>query len=265
MPINLSPYLLRPEHVVRCAVPHCARHGLRADVCSFCREYHCPEHLQAPIQGAEAAADHSALIDPQHEDQEFCFPCGNPPVRLGRVRTGQGPGLADSLADLQAQMEQSDIRRQFGALLIDRFGQLIQQLDLIESYLEKQLWAGLFARGLDRYLVPQVNFHDYHGAFVARVDFASTLLRVAIFTDGHEFHDPPAQQAIDQQQNERLRAMGWLVKRYWYEEVVPDINGCVDDIYDILCRRIARMHDTGLPIVADPEPAAGGGAANAAG
>jgi very-short-patch-repair endonuclease len=260
MPINITPYLCRPEHVVRCAFPGCNKLGLRHDVCSACREYHCPEHLNMPIQGNEAHPEHSALIDPAHLDQEFCFGCGNPPARLGRARAGEGQGLDAAIAALKVTIEQSEIRKQFGALLIDRFNRLIEQLDLIESFLEKQLWAGLFVRGLDRYLEPQVVVHDYAGQRIVRVDFASTLLRIAIFTDGHEFHDPPAQQALDTQHDTQLRAMGWLVKRYWYEEVVPDINACVDDIYDIVCKRISRMHDTGLPIAPDP-PAAEGGAA----
>ncbi|HEV8003905.1 MAG TPA: DUF559 domain-containing protein [Planctomycetaceae bacterium] len=142
-------------------------------------------------------------------------------------------------------MEHNDLRKQF---LIDRFGRLIEQLDLIESFLEQQLWAGLFARGLDRYLDPQVVVFDYTGSRIVRVDFASTLLRIAIFTDGHEFHDKPDQKALDAQHNDRLSSMGWSVKRYWYEQVVPGINACVDEIYNIVCRRIAQMHEAGLPI-----------------
>jgi len=249
MPTNLTPYLCRPEHVVRCAIPGCNKNGLREDVCTSCREYHCPDHLKEPIQGTEAAPEHSAFHNPEN-DEEVCFPCGNPPARLSRA--SEVEALAASLQAIKATMEQSDIRRQFGALLIARFNELIVQLDLIESFLEKQLWAGLFVRGLDRYLEPQVVVYDYAGERIVSVDFASTLLRVAIFTDGHGFHDRPAQKASDQQHNERLRAMGWLVKRYWYEEVFPDVNACVEEICDIICKRIARMQDTGLPIAAEP-------------
>ena len=42
--------------------------------------------------------------------------------------------------------------------------------------------------------------------------------------------------------------MGWIVKRYWYEEVVRDLNARADEIYDLVCQRIARTQDTGLPI-----------------
>jgi hypothetical protein len=51
VPLKLSPYLSRPEHVVTCAIKECPKMGLRADVCSNCREYHCPEHLKKTDPG----------------------------------------------------------------------------------------------------------------------------------------------------------------------------------------------------------------------
>ena len=206
MPVNLSPYLLRPEHVVTCAVAGCNRKGLRSDVCYGCREYHCPEHLNSPIVGNEADWENiSTLIDPANTDERRCFPCGNALARVDRARADTQENIDASLARLKTEMEKSPVRKQFGALLIDRFQKLIEQIDLLESPLENQLWASLYVRGLDRYMEPQVKVYDYDGKYIVRVDFASTLLRIAIFTDGHEFHDPPAQQQKDQQHNERLR------------------------------------------------------------
>ena len=96
---------------------------------------------------------------------------------------------------------------------------------------------------------PQVKVYDYDGKYIVRVDFASTLLRIAIFTDGHEFHDPPAQQQKDQQHNERLRSDGLdCYSATGTEEVVRDLNARADEIYDLVCQRIARTQDTGLPI-----------------
>jgi hypothetical protein len=69
MPIRLSGYVKRPEHVVVCAVPDCGRFGLRESACWVCGEYRCPAHVEFPIQGHEF--DHDRVIlthDPKDLD-----------------------------------------------------------------------------------------------------------------------------------------------------------------------------------------------------
>lgn len=252
MPIRRSPYVKRPEHVVVCAVPACERWGLRENACWLCGEYRCPEHAASPIQGYEYNNESIILIsDPSDLDRPRCFLCGNHPARLSRCDAAEfEKEFQEKTGKVEAAIRSNPVRQKFGLLLLHRFETLMEQLDQLESPLEEMLWAELFARNLDRYLVPQVNVYGYDGHFIARVDFASTLLRIAIFTDGRTYHSSPKDQARDKEHNERLVAMGWVVRRYWTEDIRDNLTSISDEIYHVVSCRIAKMQDRGLPITA---------------
>jgi very-short-patch-repair endonuclease len=172
---------------------------------------------------------------------------GNQPTRLSRCDAAAFESeFKEKMRTVESAIRSSREREQFGLLLLHRFDKLMWQLDQLESPLERMLWAELFARDLDRYLVPQVNVYDYEGKFIARVDFASTLLRIAVFTDGRTYHSSSEARARDMEQNERLLALGWKLRRYWMEDIIEELTAISDDIYQLVALRIAEMQHRGL-------------------
>ena len=253
MAIQLSSSADGPEHLVRCAISGCRRLGLRSEVGESCREYRCPEHIHDYVQSDSGHPERVALLD-DITSKERCLICSNRDTGIAKVSIPIAETFNAEIDALKALLNATNERREFGSLLLDRFTRLISQLDKLGSYLERQLWAGMFARDLDRYFDLQVTVHEYNRKRIVRVDFASTLLRIAIFTDGHKHHDPPGAQAEDARHNAALRNMGWIVKRYWYEEIKDHINERIEEIHEFVCQRIAEMQECGLPIAGDPRP-----------
>jgi len=254
MPIQISPFRRRPEHVVCCAIPECRKLGLRSSVCSSCNEYHCVDHFGHVVVGNEVDRENFSSLrsnDPDGHDGARCFPCGNSPPRLeiANPLTEGLPAVESRLESLGREMTKSALRTQFADLMLHRYKKLLDDLDLLkESPLEQRLWAALLVRGLDVYLAPQVELYDYAGRYIVRVDFASTLLRLAIFTDGRTYHSSEEAKTRDDEHNRRLAEVGWMVMRYWTEEVNNDVNSLVDRVYDTVCQRIAEMQRSGLPV-----------------
>lgn len=82
------------------------------------------------------------------------------------------------------------------------------------------------ARLLRRYRLPQAAFQhrvlDDRGRFVARPDFAFPDLAVAIEVDGFEIHGTPAAMAADFVRQNALQALGWVVVRFTWHQVVRE-------------------------------------------
>jgi very-short-patch-repair endonuclease len=231
--------------VVRCAIPGCENYGFREHTCPACGEYHCPAHVREPIQrGRPDDPDGCVLIDPA-TGAETCFPCGNSPRRLANCTEEEFAAEFKTKSDaLEPAIKKSQLRRGFGLLLLSRFHEMVQILDELEaSPLEQRLWAGFIANGLDRYFDPQVEVYDHKGAYIVRVDFASTLLRMAVFTDGNTYHSSPAAVARDAEHNRRLEAEGWLVKRYWTKDITERLDETLDELYSLTAKRIWEMHE----------------------
>lgn len=233
------------DHIVRCASEDCGRLGLRRDACPMCGEYRCPAHASGPIVFGDEHGEAMIFIDPNQPEgrQRFCVHCSQGPQRLSTATAQEvEQEVKDSAQAISDALCLSDERKQVAMVLIRRFEHLIEELDSMKSSpLERIVWAQLIARDLDRYLEPQVELYDPSGQYIVRADFASTLLKLAVFTDGHTYHDSPDDQRRDASHNQRLAAMGWVVKRYWTEEVKQNHQRLCDEIYGLVCDRLLHL------------------------
>ena len=234
-----------PDHLVRCAVEGCDQLGLREDVCPMCFEYRCPKHAS---HGIVLGGDHpegAYLIDPSKPEgeQRQCMACMQGPQRLGKATAAEhAQGVTDGLDQLREALGATEGRRQLALVMLARFKEEVELLDTLDaSPLERIVWATMIGRKLDRYLRPQVEVHDRQGKYIVRVDFASTLLKVAIFTDGRTYHSKPEDVARDKEHNRRLKEMGWEVRRYWTEEVNDDHSRLIDETYQLTCERLLQL------------------------
>jgi len=242
---NLFPVFERPDHLVCCAVEGCDQLGLREDVCRMCGEYRCSKHASHGIVLGGDHPDGAYLIDtskPEGEQRQ-CMACMQGPQRLGTATAAEhAHGVADGLEKLRESLGASEGRRQLALVMLARFKEEVELLDTLEaSPLERIVWATMIGRKLDRYIRPQVEVYDRQCKYIVRVDFASTLLKIAIFTDGRTYHSKPQDVARDEEHNRRLKEMGWEVRRYWTEEVNDDHGRLIDETYQLTCQRLRQL------------------------
>lgn len=122
---------------------------------------------------------------------------------------------------------------------------------LIERTLGKALWsAGI------RY---RKQYKKIHG----KPDFALVSRKIAIFCDSSFWHGrgypetasqfksnkdfwlPKIQRNIarDEQVNSLLNGMGWVVLRFWDDQILNDADGCVRVVSDAIRKRCLRVKD----------------------
>lgn len=122
---------------------------------------------------------------------------------------------------------------------------------LIECTLGKALWsAGI------RY---RKQYKKIHG----KPDFALVSRKIAIFCDSSFWHGrgypetasqfksnkdfwlPKIQRNIarDEQVNSLLNGMGWVVLRFWDDQILSDADGCVRVVSDAIRKRCLRVKD----------------------
>jgi very-short-patch-repair endonuclease len=65
------------------------------------------------------------------------------------------------------------------------------------------------------------------------VDFACLASRLAIEVDGTQ-HPEPDSEATDAERTRWLNAQGYRVLRFWNYEVMTEIDGVLDDIFNAL-------------------------------
>lgn len=105
-----------------------------------------------------------------------------------------------------------------------------------DGLLEPRMARLLVRHGLPIAEYQHVIRHD-GGAFVARVDFAYPHLRVAIEVDGFAVHGTPAAMAADFVRQNALHALGWIVLRFTWHQVVRQPAAVAAAIADVLCAR----------------------------
>jgi very-short-patch-repair endonuclease len=90
---------------------------------------------------------------------------------------------------------------------------------------ERRMWSALRDRRLLRY-----KFRRQHpiGDFI--VDFACTKHALVIEVDGGQHAD----NAADTRRTARLESQGWMVVRFWNNEVLNNIEGVIETILRIL-------------------------------
>lgn len=242
-------YRKRPWHTARCAVPGCSRFGFRSDACRSCNEYHCEKHADVEVQGDEMdrGDDYSVLLS--KDGGERCFPCFNSAARhlsdgTDDPEEGEEEKTADDvLSSLREQLQGGAHRERFLLLMLDKWSRDLARIDESDaSPLERKMWAGMLVRSLDRYFEPQVELYDTSGRYIVRADFASTLLRIALFTDGETYHSKPADVARDQGHNRRLEAMGWKVLRYRTRQVEAGFRQVLTEVYEVTAARCHQLH-----------------------
>lgn len=238
-------YRKRPWHAARCAVPGCSRFGFRSDACRRCNEYHCEQHAEVEVQGDELdqGDDYSVLV--HNNGGERCFPCFNSAARHLSDETddSEEKGIDDVLLSLREQFQAGAHRERFLLLMLDKWSHDLARIDESDaSPLERKMWAGMVVRSLDRYFEPQVEVYDTSGHYIVRADFGSTLLRIAIFTDGETYHSKPADVARDNEQEGRLQKMGWKVLRYRTKQVETDFRQVLTEVYEVTADRCHQLH-----------------------
>lgn len=251
---ELSPYVKRSNLVLKCAVEGCSNLGFREDGCLGCGEYRCDVHAKFPIQGHEQHPDNSVLLGGT-DDGEQCFPCFNfSRAKLAKA-SGESeasndfvdtdekpPNLDDYVLELHNAIKLNEVRNRFWLLYLSRFKEMTERIDeLSSSPLEQLLWGEFFIRRLDRYYDFQVELFDNSGGYIVRADFASLLLKIAIFTDGRTYHSSPEALSKDKFHNEELKKLGWTVRRYWTEQVQEQSEVIADEIYQLTCIRLAEI------------------------
>ena len=75
------------------------------------------------------------------------------------------------------------------------------------------------------------------GRFVARIDFAYPDLKIAIEVDGWEKRATPARMESDHVRQARLAALGWVVVRFTWNQVVRRPHWVAEQVRSIRCAR----------------------------
>jgi uncharacterized protein (DUF433 family)/very-short-patch-repair endonuclease len=248
---NIKPtsYVRRPNHIVKCAIPSCNNLGFRQDGCFQCGEYKCSKHLSTPIQGKEFNTEAMAFISINDINERTCFPCDSQPKKVINVSFGSTEAkeiekeIHEEFIKLQQELSKNKLRKKYSLLLFEIVRQNLAYIDSLESSpLEQKLWAEILARGLDDYIKPQIKLYDEEGIYIVRADFASTLLKIAIFTDGSKtYHSSPQAQARDAKHNQRIQEMGWVVKRYGTNDIESKIEEVIEEIYQLVCLKILQI------------------------
>lgn len=68
-----------------------------------------------------------------------------------------------------------------------------------------------------------------------KVDIGNEILKVAIEVDG-KGHKLPDKAAEDKKKTEFLESLGWIVLRFWNEEVTNDLTGCVQTVLSTISK-----------------------------
>lgn len=135
--------------------------------------------------------------------------------------------IADVLARISRPRGVRNLRRCLGPERLDG--------SLTASRLERGFLALCRAAGLDR---PLVN----HRVEVApgqwlKVDFLWPAYRLVVETDGWAFHGTPTAMRRDRRRDRELRAAGYRVERFTWDDVVGDSRGVIATLHPLLGRR----------------------------
>lgn len=93
-----------------------------------------------------------------------------------------------------------------------------------ESPIEHAFWsAGYFELSKHGRLTPQVRAGRYY------LDFAlkAPTFKLAIETDGHDYHNTPEQKDADDQRDRDLQSCGWRTIRFSGSKVYKNASWCV--------------------------------------
>lgn len=88
----------------------------------------------------------------------------------------------------------------------------------------------------DELAIREIGFYK-HFPVIGQPDIAFPDKKIAVFCDGDYWHTTERGLKRDAEVNEVLRNEGWLVLRYWEHEINDNIEGCIDEIEDIILRR----------------------------
>lgn len=100
-----------------------------------------------------------------------------------------------------------------------------------ETNIEATFREALEARGLRK----GIDFAtQYPLRFSFVLDFAFPKYKIAIETDGRKWHSSPQARKRDGFKNHILKQLGWMVFRFWEEEILEDVEGCVDKVFDAI-------------------------------
>ena len=104
------------------------------------------------------------------------------------------------------------------------------------SFLESTLRALLISAGIDGF---EAQVLVTNGWFRARVDLGHRPARLALEADGYEFHGSRRDFAADCHRYDELVAVGWLVLRFTYEQVIGNPDWVIATIRSVLAQRLA--------------------------
>lgn len=102
-----------------------------------------------------------------------------------------------------------------------------------ETNIEARFREAIESRGLRRGIDFATQFPLRH-SFI--LDFAFPDKMVAVEVDGRKWHSSPEARKRDGFKNHILKRLGWMVFRFWEEEILEDVEGCVDKVLDALDR-----------------------------
>jgi len=71
-------------------------------------------------------------------------------------------------------------------------------------------------------------------------DIAFPELKVCVECDGDYWHNLAINKERDARNNQIMKQNGWLVLRYWEHEINANVDGCVDEIEDMLMSRVFK-------------------------
>jgi very-short-patch-repair endonuclease len=131
------------------------------------------------------------------------------------------------------------------ALVREIFEQLGNDYVPDESQVES-VFSALLLRSALPQPVKQLEITDHDG-FIGRVDFAWPDLRLVVEIDS-TFHDGPLDRRRDSTRDARLAALGYLVLRFRWPELVTNPDGVLRKL-----RRAARRLE--LPVISAPQEA----------
>ena len=69
------------------------------------------------------------------------------------------------------------------------------------------------------------------------IDIAFPDLKLGIECDGFTFHGSPEQQEKDEIRDKKLNNLGWIVVRFWEEEIKKDLGSVMKKIVSELDKR----------------------------
>ncbi|MDX2309259.1 MAG: DUF559 domain-containing protein [Hyphomicrobium sp.] len=142
---------------------------------------------------------------------------------------GEGSGVGGSLT-IAAKQRRSDKRTPRA-----------RQLRRAMTDAEKKLWWHL-----RRLPVHGTHFRRQSPVGPYFVDFASHELRIVIEVDGSG-HAQARQIVADARRADFLNARGYIVLRFWNNDVLKDIDAVMTSIFEVIARRSAQEPPTPSP------------------